>query len=83
MSYTLLVETSNPADIALIRSLLDSEGIVYFVQGEAFNAAWLPVEPVRFMVAEDRIEDAQALIRDLHPSHGPTTSGLKDSDGDG
>jgi hypothetical protein len=70
MDYKLLIETSNPADIALIKSLLDAEDILYFVHGEAFNAVRLMVEPVRFMVAEDRLEDAEELIGELRLSYG-------------
>ena len=73
MAYKLLIETSNPADIALIKSLLDAEGILYFVHGEAFGAVRLTVEPVRFMVAEDRLEEAMQLIRELRPSFAPRT----------
>jgi len=74
MDYRLLIETSNPADIALIKSLLDAEDILYFVQGEAFNAVRPMVEPVRFMVAEDRLQDAQERIEGLRLSYGPIAS---------
>ena len=74
MDYELLIETLNPADIALIKSLLDAEGIVYFVHGEAFSAVRPMVEPARFMVAEDRLEDAKELIGGLHLSYGPIAS---------
>ncbi len=72
MEYKLLVETSNPADVALIKSLLDSEEILYFVHGEAFSAVRPLVEPVRFLVAEDRLEDAKNLIASLRLAYGPT-----------
>ncbi len=74
MEYKLLIETSNPADIALIKSLLDAEDILYFVHGDAFNAVRPMVEPVRFMVAEDRLEDAENLIGGLRLSYGPIAS---------
>ena len=74
MAYRVLIETSNPADIALVKSLLDSEDVLYFVQGEAFSAVRPMVEPVRFMVAEDRLEDARELIGGLGLSCGPITS---------
>ena len=74
MDYKLLIEMSNPADIALIKSLLNAEDILYFVQGEAFSTVRLLIEPVRFMVAEDRLEDAEELIRGLQLSHGPIAS---------
>ena len=82
MSYELLIETSNPADIALIKSLLDSEGILYFVQGEAFSAVRPLVEPVRFMVAEDRLEEAKELIGGLRLAYGPMAAPPKGSSPD-
>ncbi len=81
MGYKPLIETSNPADIALIKSLLESEGILYFVHGEAFNAVRPTVEPVRFLVAEDRLEEARELIKGLHLSYGPIASTKERSDG--
>ena len=74
MDFKLLIETSNPADISLIRHLLDTEEILYFVQGEAFSAIWPTAEPVRFMVAEDRLQDAQERIEGLRLSYGPIAS---------
>jgi len=82
MGYKLLVETSDPAEIALIKSVLDSEGILYFAHGEAFQAVRLPVVSVRFLVAEDRFAEAEALIRNLYLSREPSASGPEDSDGD-
>jgi hypothetical protein len=74
VNYKLLIETSNPADIALIKSLLDAEDILYFVQGEAFNTVRLLVEPVRFMVAADRLEEAEELIGAFRASYGSASS---------
>ena len=71
MKYELLLETSSPADVALIKSLLDSEGILYFVHGEAFSAVRPLVDPVRILVAEDRLEEAQDLIGGLRLAYGP------------
>ena len=83
MEYKLLVETSNPADVALIKSLLDSEGILYFVHGEAFSAVRPLVEPVRILVAEDRLEEAQDLIGGLRLAYGPMTAPPReDEDGE-
>jgi hypothetical protein len=82
MSYELLVETFNPADIALIKSLLDSEGILYFVQGEAFSAVRPLVEPVRFMVAADRLAEAKELLSGLHLVYGPTASHAANDESD-
>jgi len=80
MAYELLIETSNPADIALIKSLLDSEGILYFVHGEAFSAVRPLVEPVRFMVAADRLTEAKELIGGLRLAYGPMAAPTKEDE---
>jgi SAM-dependent methyltransferase len=70
MALKELVSTSNMADIALIKSLLDSEGIPYLAQGEGFHAVRPLIEPVRFLVAEEDLERARPLIEDIHLSFG-------------
>jgi len=71
MELKELVATSNLADIALIKSLLDSEGIPYLAQGEHFNLVRPLVEPVRFLVAEEDLDRAKPLIESIHLSFGP------------
>jgi hypothetical protein len=66
-----LVSTSNMADIALIKSLLDSEGIRYLAQGESFHLVRPLIEPVRFLVDEEDLDRALPLIESLHLSYGP------------
>ena len=82
MGYKLLIETSNQADVALIKSLLDSEGILYFVRGEAFSAVRPLVEPVRILVAEDRLEEARDLVGGLRLAYGPTAPTTADGEDD-
>jgi len=83
MNHELLIETSNPADIAMIKSLLDADGIVYFVQGEAFHAVRPMIEPVRFMVAADQLDAARDRIAGLRLSYGAMTTTSKLDDGTG
>ena len=70
MELKELVATSNLADIALIKSLLDAEGIVYLAQGENFHAVRPLIEPVRFMVSESDLDRARDLLRDITLSFG-------------
>ena len=57
--------TFNPADIAIIRSLLDGEQVDYFFHGEYFSR-WRPlVEPARLMVAKDQVQNAKEILKDL------------------
>jgi len=63
-----VISTSNFGDIALIKSLLDAEGIVYFVEGENFNTVSPWIQPVRFLVREDSFEKARDVLSnfDVH-----------------
>ncbi|MCK5248011.1 DUF2007 domain-containing protein [Candidatus Bipolaricaulota bacterium] len=70
MELKELVVTSNLADIALIKSLLDSESIPYLAQGEHFHSVRPLVEPVRFLVAEGDLDRARPLIESIHLSFG-------------
>ncbi|MFC2078893.1 putative signal transducing protein [Candidatus Bipolaricaulota bacterium] len=70
MGLKELVVTSNLGDIALIKSLLDSEGITYLAQGEQFHLARPLVEPVRFLVAEGDLDRAKPLIESIQLSCG-------------
>ena len=62
MTLEVLIETQNQGDIAVIKSLLDSEGIAYLIQGEEFNVLRPLVGVARVMVAADRLEEARDLI---------------------
>ncbi|HDS29216.1 MAG TPA: DUF2007 domain-containing protein [Candidatus Acetothermia bacterium] len=70
MALRELVATSNPAEIALIKSLLDAEGIPYLAQGEGFHGVRMLVEPVRFLVPEQDLETARPLLEGLTLSFG-------------
>ena len=78
MKYVLLLETANIADVAMVRSILDAEGILYFAHGEQFNMVRPMVEPVRFMVAEDQFEIAKDLLEGLSFNYAPLS--MHDSD---
>ncbi len=81
MSLKELVLTSNMADIALIKSLLDAEGIPYIAQGEGFHAVRPLIQPVRFLVPEEEFDRARPLIESVHLSVVPL-AGLDEEEGD-
>ena len=70
-----VLETANPALIAVAKSLLDAEGIDYFVRGEglsdlfgvgrltAFN--YVVGAPPAFLVREEDADRARELLADL------------------
>ena len=62
VDYEEILFTNNAADIAVIKSLFDSEGIVYYFLGEHFAF------PVRLMVNKDQVEEVRELLKDLNPS---------------
>ena len=70
MKLKELVSTFNLADIAVIKSLLDAEGIPYLAQGEQFHLVRPLVEPVRFLVAESDLDRAKPLIDSIRLSYG-------------
>ena len=71
MKLVKLVSTSNMADIAFIKSLLDSEDIPYLAHGEGFHSVRPLIEPVRFLVAESDLDRARPLIESSHLSLSP------------
>ena len=71
MELRELVSTFNQEDIALIKSLLESEGINYLAHGDNFNQIRPFIQPVRFMVAEDVLERAQTLIEGISLTRTP------------
>jgi hypothetical protein len=60
--------TYNPADVALIKSLLDAEDIIYYFHGENFMHVRPLVEPARLMVDKEDAGVARELLKDLNLS---------------
>ena len=76
MELRVLVTTFNQGDIALIKSLLESEDIDFLAHGEHFNLIRPWIQPVRFMVAEDKLDRAKALIDSLNLTRSPISLSL-------
>ena len=68
VNYGEVLATYNPADIAFLKSLLDSEGIHYFFKGEHFMYVRPLADPVRLMVRTDQVEMALELLKDVELS---------------
>ncbi len=66
VEYEEILSTFNPADIALIKSILDAEGITYFFKGEHFTYVRPFADPARLMVAVDEAEEAREVLKDLN-----------------
>ncbi len=63
--YVEILATFNPADIAIIKSLLDSEDIDYYFKGEFFNFVEPLIQPARLMVRQDQAQSAREILADL------------------
>ncbi len=66
IEYEEIVRTFNPADVAVIRSVLDGEGITYFFKGESFLLVRPLVEPAALMVKKDEAARARDLLEGLN-----------------
>ena len=52
-------------DVALIKSILEDSGIEYYAYGENFLAVRPLLEPVKFFVNENQLEDAKEQLKDF------------------
>jgi hypothetical protein len=64
-TFIPVLSTYNLGDIALIKSILDNEGIEYFLQGE--NTAYIRgyMDPTILMVREDQVPVVRELLKDF------------------
>jgi len=63
--FVELLSTFNLADIAIIKSILENEGIEYYFKGENFISIRPMIDPARLMVRADQIELVKELIKNL------------------
>ena len=68
VEYEEVLGTYNPADIAVLKSILDSEGITYFFHGEHFTYVRPLADPARLMVKKDEADLAREVLKDLNLS---------------
>ena len=71
VSYEEVLSTYNPADIAIIKSLLEDAGITYHFVGDHLLLRPLG-DAARLMVRQDEAEEARALLRDLDLTYSET-----------
>ena len=64
------------SDMAMINSLLDSEGIVYYFQGESSYS----FDPTRLMVRKDQADEAREILEGLKISEPLTSGGSRSED---
>lgn len=83
--YVEVMASYNVADLAVIKSVLDSEGIAYYLHGENFHAMTPWIQPVKIFVREEQLETARELLFELnlHATAVSLTTEQKDDDGAG
>lgn len=74
--YVPVLATHNAGDRVLIRSILDAEGIVYFIQGEHVAPYLFNALPMRVMVRKDQADKAREILKDFELSY---TYGFRES----
>lgn len=75
VEYEEVLRTFNPADIALIRSVLDAEGITHFIKGEHFILVRPLADPAALMVKKDEADRAREILKELDLKYRGITGG--------
>jgi hypothetical protein len=66
IDYVEIMGTYNPADVALIKSILDSENITYYFTPEHFMYVQPLAQPVKLMVKTDEAEKTREILQGLN-----------------
>jgi len=64
-NFVELLVSLNQGDIALIKSLLDNSTIEYFTTGENFLSVDPLIQPAKFFVNENQVEEAKELLKEF------------------
>jgi hypothetical protein len=63
--FVPILETCNAGDRVFIKSILDAEGIVYYIQGENVAPYLYNALPMRVMVRQDQAAEAGDILKDI------------------
>jgi hypothetical protein len=69
LNFVEVLQTFNPADVALLKSLLHNENFTYYFDTERFMYARPFGLPVRLMVKSNEADIVKELIKDLDLSY--------------
>ena len=69
VEYVPILETHNAGDRVFIKSILDAEGITYFIQGEYVAHYLYNALPMRLMVKKDQANKAREILKDIKLSY--------------
>jgi len=65
LDFEPLLETQSVGDLAIIRSILDSEGITYYIQNEHVAQYLYHSVPMRILVYTEEADKARELLKDV------------------
>ena len=65
MEYELILETHNAGDQVFIKSILDSEGVTYFFQGEYVAPYLFHALPMRLLVKKEDAAKAREILANM------------------
>ncbi|MFN3740695.1 MAG: DUF2007 domain-containing protein [Thermodesulfovibrionales bacterium] len=60
--FVELLSLFDPVKVIIIKSLLEDEGIEYYLKGEYSSLIEPAIEPVRLMVRRDQVEVAKEIL---------------------
>lgn len=64
--YSEVFSSRNQGDIAILKSFFDDSDIDYYVVGEDFLAMYPLIQPAKFFVREDQVEEAKGLLKEFN-----------------
>ena len=63
--YIEILSSLNQGDIALIKSLLEDAEVSYYTTGENFLSVDPLIQPARFFINEDQVEETKELLKEF------------------
>jgi hypothetical protein len=69
IDFVPILETHNAGDRVFIKSILDAEGITYFIQGETVAPYVFNALPMTLMVKKEQADQAREILKDIKLSY--------------